>query len=286
VKTETDIKKLFDITGKIAVVTGGGGELCGTMAEALGQLGVKVALLDLNFGNVLQMEDAINKNGGQAKAFVCNVLDEAQLKVVLSKISKLWGEPDFLINGAGGNAEQGTTSMEFMEVEDLKRSETRGFVDMDMEGFKKVFDLNSLGTILPTKVFSRGMVKKKKGSIINISSISAFTPLTKVGAYSAAKAAVASFTHWLAVHFSHTGVRVNAIAPGFFMTEQLRFLHIDQKTGKLLPRAKKVIAQIPMGKYGNPEDLISTMVWLLSDSSSYVTGAVVPVDGGFSSFTL
>lgn len=283
---ETDAKKLFDITDRICVITGGGGELCGTMAEALGQLGVRVALLDLNLENIRKKESAIKKMGGQAMGFGCDVLNESQLQEVLSKISELWGEPDFLINGAGGNAEQGTTSMEFMEVEDLKRPKTRGFFDLDMKEFKKVFDLNFFGTIFPTKVFSRGMVRKGRGSIINISSISALTPLTKVGAYSAAKAAVVSFTSWLAVHFSHTGVRVNAIAPGFFMTEQLRFLHIDQKTGKLLPRAKRVIAQIPMGNYGNSEDLISTIVWLLSDSSRYITGTVIPVDGGFSSFTI
>ena len=277
---------LFDIKGKIAVITGGGGELCGTMAEALGNLGAKVAILDINLEKANGREASIKEKGGEAKAFGCDVLSEDQLAEYYSIITGLWGLPDILINGAGGNDPRGSTSKEILEIDDIDLQEKKGFFNLTLEGFKYVFDLNFIGTFLTTKIFSRGMVKKKGGSIVNISSMSAFTPLTKVAAYSSAKAAVSNFTKWLAVHFSHLGVRVNAIAPGFFMTEQLRFLQIDQKTGELLPRAKKVIGHTPMGRYGNPEDLIGTLVWLVSGASKFVTGIVVPVDGGFSSFTI
>jgi NAD(P)-dependent dehydrogenase (short-subunit alcohol dehydrogenase family) len=197
-----------------------------------------------------------------------------------------WGAPDFLINGAGGNDPRGTTTNEFFEKEDLDQTDLTSFFDLDFEGFQFVFSLNFLGTFLPTKVFSRGMAERGKGAIVNISSMSALTPLTKVSAYSAAKAAVANFTRWLSVHFSHTGVRVNALAPGFFMTEQLRFLHIDQETGEYTPRAKKVLAHTPMGRYGEPEELVGTVIYLLSDASKFVTGVVLPIDGGFSSYSI
>jgi NAD(P)-dependent dehydrogenase (short-subunit alcohol dehydrogenase family) len=190
-----------------------------------------------------------------------------------------------LITGAGGNDPRGSTSAEFEEPA-ATGATAQSFFDLDPAGFRHVFDLNFMGTFLTTQVFSRGMVAKGKGSIVNMSSMSAFMPLTKVVAYSAAKAAVSNFTQWLAVHLSHAGVRVNALAPGFFMTEQLRFLHIDPKTGELLPRARQVIAHTPMGRYGLPDDLIGALVWLLSDASGFVTGVVVPVDGGFSSFAI
>jgi len=275
----------FDLGGKTAVITGGGGALCGAMADALGTMGVKVAVLDISREKAETRAQAITRAGGTARAFGCDVLDAVQLRQCCDAISTAWGSPDLLINGAGGNDPRGSTSVEFAQPAKADAA-AQSFFDLDPAGFRRVFDLNFMGTFLTTQTFSRGMVARGKGSIVNISSMSAFMPLTKVAAYSAAKAAVSNFTQWLAVHFSHAGVRVNALAPGFFMTEQLRFLHIDAKTGELLPRARQVIAHTPMGRYGQPDDLIGALVWLLSDASSFVTGVVVPVDGGFSSFSI
>ena len=270
------ILKRFDLSGKAAAVTGGGGDLCGHMAEALGAMGVKVAVLDISLEKAEVRAQSVSRAGGAAEAYRCDILDVVQIRGCYDAVCRQWGPPDFLINGAGGNDPRGSTSEEFHEPEK----------PLDPAGFRQVFDLNFLGTFLVTQTFSKGMVTKGKGAIVNISSMSAFTPLTKVAAYSAAKASVSNFTRWLAVHFSRTGVRVNALAPGFFMTEQLKFLHIDRKTGDLLPRAHKVIAHTPMGRYGEPDDLIGTLVWLLSDASSFVTGVVVPIDGGFSSYSI
>ncbi len=281
-----DVTKIFDLSGKRAAITGGGGELCGTMAEALARLGVKVAILDIDARAARLRQDAIAAAGGKAKAIPCNVLDEEDLTRCYSQICELWGGIDFLINGAGGNNPQGSTDREFLELEDLTREDIQSFFNLPFEGFKNTFELNFFGTYLPSKILTRGMAERRSGSIVNVSSMSAFSPLTKVGAYSAAKAAVANFTKWMAVHFSHVGVRVNAIAPGFFMTEQLRFLHIDEKTGEYTPRAKKVVAHTPMGRYGEPEELLGTVIWLLSEGSKFVTGNVVPIDGGYSSFTV
>jgi NAD(P)-dependent dehydrogenase (short-subunit alcohol dehydrogenase family) len=281
-----DIMKQFDLSGKIAAVTGGGGELCGAMAEALGAAGVKVAVLDIQLEKAEARVDTIVQSGAEAEAFRCDVLDENDVRKCCEKIRSHWGVPDFLINGAGGNDPRGSTSEEFHDPERLPEAGGQSFFDLDPAGFRKVFDLNFLGTFLATQAFSRGMVDRGKGAILNISSMSAFTPLTKVAAYSAAKAAVSNFTRWLAVHFSHTGVRVNALAPGFFMTEQMKFLNVDQTTGKLLPRAHKIIAHTPMERFGQPQDLIGALIWLLSDASSFVTGVVVPIDGGFSSYAI
>lgn len=281
-----DPLKLFDLSGSTAVVTGAGGALCGTISAALARGGVKVALLDLNLDTAQAKAEEIRSAGGEALAFACDVLQETQLREVHARIRSAWGEPDFLINGAGGNDPRGTTDAEFLEHADLGLKDVRSFFELDLDGFQFVFGLNFLGTFLPTKVFSRGMVEKGHGVVLNLSSMSALTPLTKVGAYSAAKAAVANFTRWLAVHLSHTGVRVNALAPGFFMTEQLRFLHIDQKTGEYTPRAKKVIAHTPMGRYGEPEELVGSVFYLLSDASRFVTGVVLPIDGGFAAYTI
>lgn len=280
------ILKQFDLSGGVAVITGAGGALCGALARALGQVGVNVAVLDLNADAAAATAKDITDAGGTAHAFPCNVLKEAELQQVYEQVLAMWGAPDYLINGAGGNDPRGTTTNEFFEQGDAENSALTSFFDLEFEGFQFVFSLNFLGTFLPTKVFSRGMASRQSGSIINISSMSALTPLTKVSAYSAAKAAVANFTQWLSVHFSHAGVRVNALAPGFFFTEQLRFLHIDQATGEYTPRAKKVLAHTPMGRYGEPEELIGTVIYLLSDASRFVTGTVIPIDGGFSSYSI
>jgi NAD(P)-dependent dehydrogenase (short-subunit alcohol dehydrogenase family) len=282
---DNEILRRFDLSGKVAVITGGGGELCGAMADALGAMGAKVAVLDISLEKAENRAQAVIQAGGTARAFACDVLDAVQLRGCHEAICSLWGPPDLLINGAGGNDPRGSTSVEFEEPAGAGAA-AQSFFDLDPAGFRQVFDLNFMGTFLATQVFSRGMVARGRGSIVNISSMSAFMPLTKVAAYSAAKAAVSNFTRWLAVHFSHAGVRVNAIAPGFFMTEQLRFLHLDPGTGELLPRARQVIAHTPMGRYGLPDDLIGAVVWLLSDASGFVTGAVVPVDGGFSSYSI
>jgi NAD(P)-dependent dehydrogenase (short-subunit alcohol dehydrogenase family) len=279
------ILQRFDLSGKSVVITGAGGALCGAMADALGTMGVKVAILDISLEKAEIRAQAINRTSGTALAFGCDVLDAIQLRECAEQLFAVWGQPDLLINGAGGNDPRGSTSVEFDQPTQAG-TQAQSFFDLDPVGFRHVFDLNFMGTFLTTQTFSRGMVDRGKGSIVNISSMSAFMPLTKVAAYSAAKAAVSNFTQWLAVHFSHAGVRVNALAPGFFMTEQLRFLHIDAATGELLPRARQVIAHTPMGRYGEPDDLIGALVWLLSDASAFVTGVVVPIDGGFSSYSI
>ncbi len=279
------ILRRFGLEGRTVVITGGGGALCGAMADALGTMGVKVAVLDISLEKAEMRAQSITAAGGTAVALGCNVLDAAQLRQCCAAIAARWGTPDLLINGAGGNDPRGSTSVEFEEPAQGAAA-AQSFFDLDPAGFRHVFDLNFMGTFLATQTFSRAMVTQGRGSIVNISSMSAFMPLTKVAAYSAAKAAVSNFTQWLAVHFSHAGVRVNALAPGFFMTEQLRFLHIDAKTGELLPRARQVIAHTPMGRYGQADDLIGALVWLLSDASSFVTGVVVPIDGGFSSYSI
>jgi len=280
------ILERFDLSGKSAAVIGGGGDLCGHMVEALGAMGVKVAVVDISLEKAKARVQSVTRAGGAAEAYRCDILNVDQLRGCYDAVCRQWGPPDLLINGAGGNDPRGSTSDEFHEPGEPLDPEGKSFFDLEPAGFRQVFDLNFLGTFLVTQTFSKGMVTKGKGAIVNISSMSAFTPLTKVAAYSAAKASVSNFTRWLAVHFSRTGVRVNALAPGFFMTEQLKFLHIDRKTGDLLPRAHKVIAHTPMGRYGEPDDLIGTLVWLLSDASSFVTGVVVPIDGGFSSYSI
>lgn len=281
-----DIINSFALAGKVAVITGGGGELCSAMAVALGTMGVKVAILDIDLSNAETVVKKITQAGGQGLAEYCDVLDSESLQRSHHAISRTLGPVDFLITGAGGNDPRGTTSEEFFQPRQTDQLDGQDFFDLDFEGFRHVFDLNFLGTFLTIQVFSETMVQQGSGSIVTISSMSALTPLTKVAAYSAAKAAVSNFTRWLAVHFARTGVRVNAMAPGFFMTEQLRFLHIDQKTGELSARAQKVIDHTPLGRYGTSEDLLGTLVWLLSDASQFVTGIIVPVDGGFSAYSI
>jgi len=280
------VMQQFDLSGRLAVITGAGGELCGTMASALAEVGVRVAILDLNEEQAVKRRDAIRQAGGTAEAFVCDVLDESAMDDVASLVEQQMGPPDFLINGAGGNNPNGSTDKDFLEKADLELPDTKTFFDLSLAGYSQTFSLNFLGTFSTTRAFARSMAERGSGVILNISSMSAMTPLTKVGAYSAAKAAVSNFTRWSAVHFAKAGLRVNAIAPGFFMTEQLKFLHIDQESGELTPRAKQVVAHTPLGRYGDPDDLVGAVVWLLSDAARFVTGAVIAIDGGFSSYAI
>jgi NAD(P)-dependent dehydrogenase (short-subunit alcohol dehydrogenase family) len=279
-------RDLFPLPRGTVVITGAGGAICGELARALGGIGLRVACLDLRLEAARATADSVVAAGGEALAFGCSVLDEIELGKVSDELNAFWGPPDFLVNGAGGNDPKASTDVETIDTADADWRDRVNFLNMDMEGFERAFRLNFLGTVLPSRVFSLGMIEKGKGAIVNIASMSSVVPLTKVPAYSAAKAAVANFTKWLAVHFSNTGVRVNAIAPGFVMTEQLAFLHRDQATGEYTPRAKKTIAHTPVGRYADPGDLIGCVIWLLSDSSSFVIGDVIPIDGGFSSYTI
>jgi len=275
---------LFSIENRIIAITGAGGGLMGVVARGLAQRGARLALLDINSAGVAELADEICCQGGVAKSFHCDVVNEESVRIALKAIQEQIGKPNGLINGAGGNNPSGSTSLEFMDPVDSDLSDT--FFNIDLSGYQETNDLNYLGTVVCSKVFGPDITEADDGSIINISSMAAFVPLTKVPAYSAAKSAVSNFTHWLAVHLSRTGTRVNAIAPGFFMTEQLRYLHINQKTGEFTERAKKVINATPFRRYGEPEELVGVLVWLLSSSSQFVTGTVIPVDGGFSSYSI
>ena len=278
---------MIDLSGKTAVVTGGGGVLCSCMAAALAECGAKVAVLDLREEAATAVADAIKAAGGEAMGIACNVLERGSLEQALVGVRAAYGPCDILLNGAGGNHPLGTTSREYLLPEDLTQSVEgfKTFYDLDPKGIEFVFGLNFLGTLLPTQVFTRGMAEAGKGVVINISSMNAFTPLTKIPAYSAAKAAVSNFTQWLAVHMSKVGIRVNAIAPGFFLTDQNRAL-LTQADGSMTPRGQTIISHTPMGKYGKPEDLLGVLLWLCSDAGSgFVTGTVVAIDGGFSAFS-
>jgi len=276
-----------DLAGKVAVVTGGGGVLCGCMAKALAECGAAVAILDLKQESADRVAGDINDSGGNAVGVACNVLEKESLEAARVLVEKAFGPADILINGAGGNHPKGTTSKEYLMPEDLERDveSVATFYDLDPAGIESVFNLNFLGTLLPSQVFSRGMAGKGAGVIVNISSMNAFTPLTKVPAYSGAKAAVSNFTQWLAVHMSKVGIRVNAIAPGFFLTAQNKAL-LTQESGELTARGKTIIDHTPMGRFGQAEDLAGVLLWLVSgEGSGFVTGTVVPIDGGFSAFS-
>ncbi len=269
---------------KVVVITGGGGILCQAMARELAHHGAWVAVLDIKKSSAELIADEINQLGGKAISIECNVLDKDNLQLAKEKLHQSLGKCDILINGAGGNHPKGTTSRtHFLEGDDLS-PEVTSFFDLDPRGISFVFDLNFLGTLMPTQVFAQDMIGKDGCSIVNISSMNAFTPLTKIPAYSGAKAAVSNFTQWLAVHFAKTGIRVNAIAPGFFLTDQNRAL-LTQSNGELTERGNTIIEQTPLGKFGKPEDLLGTLMWLCSEESVFVTGIVVPVDGGFSAFS-
>jgi NAD(P)-dependent dehydrogenase (short-subunit alcohol dehydrogenase family) len=275
----------LNLKDKVAIITGGAGIICSAMAKSLASLGVKTVILDLNKeAAVLNAKEIEKEYNTPSMGVSASVLDKASLEMALEEIHKKFGQIDILINGAGGNSPAATTKVEKMQgTEDENLEGT--FFGLQIEGFDKVFDLNFKGTLIPTMVFAKEMVKKKSGVIINISSMNSYRPLTKIAAYSAAKAAVNNFTQWLAVHFSKTGIRVNAIAPGFLLTNQNRFLLIDEKTGGLTPRGKKIIDGTPMERYCLPEELTGTLIYLASDLSKFVTGVVIPVDGGFSAYS-
>ena len=271
---------------KVVVVTGGGGVLCSTLAKALAKEGHKIAVLDLKIDAANEVAEQINTEGGMAIGIAANVLEKDSLENAKKEVNSQLGFCDILINGAGGNHPLGTTSNPYLEEQDLlnKEDSFKTFFDLDPSGIKFTFDLNFIGTLLPTQVFAKDMVGKEGCSILNISSMNAFTPLTKIPAYSGAKAAVSNFTQWLAVHFSKVGIRVNALAPGFFLTDQNRAL-LTTENGDLTPRGNSIIEQTPMGRFGEPEDLISTTLYLCDDETSFVTGVVIPIDGGFSAFS-
>jgi NAD(P)-dependent dehydrogenase (short-subunit alcohol dehydrogenase family) len=275
----------LNIKDKVAVITGGAGIICSTFAKSLASHGVKTAILDLNYEAAVSVALEIEKEFSTPSVGVsASVLDKVSLTHALEVIHVKLGPVDILINGAGGNSPSATTISEKIEAGDDENLEDT-FFGLQVEGFDKVFDLNFKGTLIPAMVFGAEMVKRKSGVIINISSMNSFRPLTKIPAYSAAKAAVNNFTQWLAVHFSRAGVRVNAIAPGFLLTNQNRFLLIDEKTGKPTPRGLKVINGTPMERYCIPEELNGTLIYLVSDLSKFVTGVVIPVDGGFSAYS-
>ena len=276
----------LDLKNKTIIITGGGGILCGMFAKALGQCGANIAVLDLRLEAANKVADEINADGGTAKGYETNVLDKKSIESAREKILSDFGTCDILINGAGGNNPKGTTTKEYLDYEDLKdNKDITTFFDLDPDGVSFVFNLNFLGTLLPTQVFAKDMAEKKSGIIVNISSMNAFTPLTKIPAYSGAKAAVSNFTEWLAVHFSKVGIRVNAIAPGFFVTDQNRAL-LFNPDGTPTPRTGKILAATPMGRFGEAEELIGTLLWLVNEKASgFVNGVVVPVDGGFSAYS-
>lgn len=277
----------IDLSEKVAVVTGGGGVLCSEFAKALAASGAKVAVCDLRLEAAKRVADEIVADGGTALAVEANVLDKTSLEAAREFIHEKLGEVDILLNGAGGNNPKGSTTKDRLDLEDLDGTVegVKTFFDLDPEGIGFVFDLNFLGTLLPTQVFAREMTKKDDAVIVNISSMNSFRPLTRIPAYSGAKAAVSNFTMWLAVHFANVGIRVNAIAPGFFLTDQNRSL-LTAPDGSLTPRSEKILAHTPMGRFGDPSDLIGTLLWLVdSASSGFVNGVVVPVDGGFAAYS-
>jgi NAD(P)-dependent dehydrogenase (short-subunit alcohol dehydrogenase family) len=266
----------FDLSGQVAVVTGGGGVLCSTLSDALAHCGARVAVLDINLSAAETVAHKIQEQGGEALPVQVDVLDKGALLDAAQRVVEVFGRVDILLNGAGGNKREATTS------------ETLSFFDLSPEAIRWVLDLNFVGTLLPSQVFGRHMVDQGSGCIINISSMAAFRPLTRTVAYSPAKAAVSNFTQWLAVHICHNcshNIRVNAIAPGFFLTEQNRFLLTDQESGELTPRGEQILAHTPMNRFGDPQDLIGAVLWLLSEGASFVHGAVIPIDGGFSAYS-
>ena len=274
----------IDLKNKVAVVTGGGGILCSAFAKALAQNGAKVAVLDLKEEAAQKVADEIKNEGGIAIGVGCNVLEAESMEKARQTVLQELGTCDILINGAGGNNPKGTTTKDYLYKEDLAGKEgLMTFFDLDPKGIEFVFNLNFLGTLIPTQAFAKDMIDKE-AIIINISSMNAYTPLTRIPAYSGAKAAISNFTQWLAVHFSKVGIRVNAIAPGFFLTNQNRSL-LTNADGSYTERAAKIINMTPMSRFGQDEELLGTLLYLCSDATKFITGIVIPVDGGFSAYS-
>ncbi|MCE4564936.1 SDR family oxidoreductase [Maribellus sp. CM-23] len=273
-----------DLQGKVCVITGGAGVLGSAMVKAIASVGTKIAIADINKEVAEKVAAEIaSESGAQVIGVEANVLDKASLEKAKAEINEKLGEIDILINGAGGNSPQATTKVEQVLEENIDNL-ADSFYGLEMEGFDKVFALNFKGTLLPTMVFTTDMLKNRKGVVLNVSSMNSYKPLTKIPAYSAAKASINNFTEWLAVHLAKVGIRVNAIAPGFFITHQNRFLVTDEKTGGYSPRGQKIVDNTPMGKFGEPEDLQGATLFLISDISNFITGIVIPVDGGYSAF--
>ena len=274
----------INLENKVCVVTGAGGVICSHLARALAACGAKVALLDLNKDAAEVFAKEIREEGGIAYAYEANVLKKESLEKCHQEVLNDLGKCDILINGAGGNNPRATTDNEYAELDDEVKC-IKTFFDLEEAGVEFVFNLNFIGTLLPTQVFATDMVGRKDCSILNISSMNAYTPLTKIPAYSGAKAAISNFTQWLAVHFSHVGIRCNAIAPGFFVTKQNEKLLFDEE-GNPTPRTGKILAATPMGKFGCVDDLVGATLFLCSnEAASFVTGVCIPIDGGFSSYS-
>ena len=273
-----------DLTGKVAVVTGAGGVLCGMFAKTLAEAGAKVAVLDLNEEAAGRVAEDIVAAGHIAKAYKANVLERESLEEVHAKVLAELGPCDVLVNGAGGNNPKAQTTKEYFEMGDIE-ADPISFFDLDPKGVEFVFNLNFLGTLLPTQIFAKDMIGREGCNILNVSSMNAFTPLTKIPAYSGAKAAVSNFTQWLAVHFSKAGIRVNAMAPGFFVTKQNEKLLFNED-GTATARTAKILAATPMGRFGEAEELNGTLLFLLNnEAAGFITGVVIPVDGGFSAYS-
>ena len=271
-----DYHTLFDIQGQTAVITGGSGGLGSAIAYALAKVGVRVAVISLRADSSAKVAASIRADGGDAIGIACDVMDRAELERAYAEVLASFGQIDILVNGAGGNSPRATTSA------------GTSFFDLDVDAVHAVLGLNFTGTFQSCQVFGRGMVEQGHGCIVNIASMNALRPLTRIPAYSAAKAAVANFTQWLAVHMAQeysVHIRVNAISPGFFMTEQNRYLLTDAQSGEIAPRGQTILNHTPMGRFGTPDELIGTLLWLVSPASAFVTGVVVPVDGGFSAYS-
>lgn len=274
-----------ELKNKTCVLTGGGGVIGTSLALALGKVGIKVVIVDIQKELADKTASLVfDETKSEAIGVSANVLEKSSLETAKKEINNKLGQINLLINCAGGNSPKATTKVEFIDDETISQLDDT-FFGLGIEGFQRVFDLNFIGTLLPTMIFAKDMLELKEGVILNISSMNAFRPLTKIPAYSAAKSSINNFTEWLAVHLAKVNIRVNAIAPGFLLTNQNRFLLIDEKTEGLTDRGKRIIQNTPMGKFGDPVDIEGTMLYLLSDLSKFVTGVVIPVDGGFNAYS-